>query len=128
MGCESTEGLGPGGSFSGHSTLNSQPLISSLDHNVASPSLFPCQSKGTENLFEGLPSEEGILAWGGKDKKQGREAGLKHTTPSGAPKAVVLPKLWCSLEVRGSHVTTEKQGIREAGAHVQNQNGLVAGL
>lgn len=41
-------------------------------------------------------SEEGILAWGGKDKKQGREAGFKHTTPSGAPKALVLPGLWYS--------------------------------
>lgn len=125
MGYESTEGLGPGGSFSGHSTLDPQSLISSLghNHNVASPSLFPCQSKGTENLFEGLPSEEGILAWGGKDKKQGREAGLKHTTPSGSPKAVVLPG-----GKGGAHVTTEKQGIREAGAHVQNQNRLVAGL
>lgn len=126
MGYESTEGLGPGGSFSGHSTLDPQSLISSLghNHNVASPSLFPCQSKGTENLFEGLPSEEGILAWGGKDKKQGREAGLKHTTPSGSPKAVVLP----GGKGGGAHVTTEKQGIREAGAHVQNQNRLVAGL
>lgn len=57
------------------------------------------------------------MSWVGKTRDRAERQDLNTLLHLG------LLRLWCSLEVRRSHVTTEKQGFREAGAHAQNQDG-----